>query len=392
MEVANRTNTDRLFGLLTFRGAIETDRDPAEATLNVRMGASEAALPGADITVQESPATWAIQFNVNSHLIGNGDQTLQGELRWRDGFVAKLPARQYRIDNTGALANAVRRDLKAFGTPAIFGRVVDSGLFPYGTGEKAWFEQEPPPDVPLSLASAHSTEAAEEHLLRWGFCLLPQRLPKDLIDGFWNRLEAAIDSGAITYQRGSSDRIRQAHLLPEGREIWLFPPVLDFLRGHFRDEPCACQTLTYPHGSEQQPHQDTVHLTPYPGGYMCGVWIALQDVQPNSGELVVYPGSHLFRRLRARELGLAKVDKDYSSYVAFDAAIRALVSEHGSEPVVYRPKAGEILVWHENLIHGGSPRRNRELTRKSIVSHYFARGCVAYYDSRGEAAWLEALQ
>ncbi len=49
------------------------------------------------------------------------------------------------------------------------------------------------------------------------------------------------------------------------------------------------------------------------------------------------------------------------------------------------------LVWHENLIHGGSPRRKRELTRKSIVSHYFARGGIAYYDSRREAGFLESL-
>ena len=151
-----------------------------------------------------------------------------------------------------------------------------------------------------------------------------------------------IDTGELVYRRGSSDRIHQAHRLPEGREIWLFPPVLDFLRRWFRDEPCACQTLTYPNGSEQQPHQDTIHLTPYPSGYMCGVWIALEDVQPDLGELVVYPGSHIFPRLRAGELGLAKVDTDYSSYVVFEFAIKALLRDHNAEPFVYRPKAGEI--------------------------------------------------
>jgi hypothetical protein len=77
--------------------------------------------------------------------------------------------------------------------------------------------------------------------------------------------------------------------------------------------------------------------------------------------------------------------------VVFDDAIQALIREYRYEPAVYRPKAGEILVWHENLIHGGSPRRNRDLTRHSIVSHYFARGCISYYDSRGEAGSLEAL-
>jgi hypothetical protein len=48
-------------------------------------------------------------------------------------------------------------------------------------------------------------------------------------------------------------------------------------------------------------------------------------------------------------------------------------------------------VWHENLVHGGSVRINKEQTRFSVVSHYFAKGAVAYYDSRGEAASLEDL-
>jgi hypothetical protein len=68
-----------------------------------------------------------------------------------------------------------------------------------------------------------------------------------------------------------------------------------------------------------------------------------------------------------------------------------LVKSEGYERLVYRPKAGQILVWHENLIHGGSPRVQSDRTRLSVVSHYFAKGSVGYYDSRGEAAALETL-
>jgi hypothetical protein len=107
--------------------------------------------------------------------------------------------------------------------------------------------------------------------------------------------------------------------------------------------------------------------------------------------IFVFPGSHKTTRLRANELGLAKVSSDYSSYVVFDKAIQQLLADGGYERVDYLPKAGQILVWHENLIHGGSYRRDRSKTRLSIVSHYFAKGSVAYYDSRGEAATLEQL-
>jgi hypothetical protein len=393
IDIANRANDTTLFGLITFRCQLEIgDRDPGEAVLHVRFGAARAAIPAAQVADLQPTGQWRVRFNVNSHLIEDGRHKLEAELRWPDGTVAPLPIRAWRVENPGELAEAVRRDLQAFGTPAIFGRTVDSSLFPHIEGKaRAWFEQAPAPDVPLSLEPSANAAAAHRHLLRWGFCILPERLPGGLIDEFWSSVEAAIAAGKLAHKPGSSDRIHNAHRLSAGRKIWLFPPVMDFLRRHFRDEPCACQTLTYPNGSEQQPHQDTIHLTPYPSGLMCGVWIALQDVVPDSGELVIYPGSHVVQRLRAGDLGLAKVDADYSSYAIFDKRIKALIREHGYEPRLYRPKAGEILVWHENLIHGGSRRANRDLSRKSIVSHYFPRGGIAYYDSRGEAAYLEPL-
>ena len=67
--------------------------------------------------------------------------------------------------------------------------------------------------------------------------------------------------------------------------------------------------------------------------------------------------------------------------------MKELIDQSGLEPVYYTPKAGSVLIWHENLAHGGSPRNNDDLTRKSIVSHYFARGAIAFYDSQGVPAW-----
>jgi hypothetical protein len=273
----------------------------------------------------------------------------------------------------------------------IFGRTVDSSLFPYAKGAAAWFDtHELESDIPLSVEPMPSTEAAHKHMARWGFTILPDGVSRRVVDGLNQEVDAAIADGELAYRLGSSDRILMAHKLPHGRQVWLHAPVLEFLRTWFRDEPCACQTLYFMNGSEQSAHQDTIHLTPYPAGYMCGVWVALQDVEPNSGELFVYPGSHRTPRLLARALGLHKVvNDDYSHYTRFDIAIAGILAKQQVERLVYRPKAGQILVWHENLIHGGCVRQNPDITRRSIVSHYFARGSVAYYDSRGEAASLE---
>jgi len=116
---------------------------------------------------------------------------------------------------------------------------------------------------------------------------------------------------------------------------------------------------------------------------MCGVWTALEDVQPDSGELVVFPKSHRLPRLYMRTAEIAKVKDDWREFGA--KAVAAWTDLLGGRFArrTYRPKAGTVLIWHENLMHGGCPRQDMDKSRRSIVGHYFAEGAVVYYDSSG---------
>jgi hypothetical protein len=391
MSVSNRADKFQVFGLIALQGHVLGDAEPI-ARVQVEIAGHSRAFSADEVVVAGENGTQRIMINILSHLLPNGPATANVKVEFSDESTACFDGLSLLIANFGELADQVASDMHAHSTPAILPREIDSAMFPYADGKaRAWFDAIEPENVPLSFDASANLEDAHRHLERWGFCILPDTLPGAMIGQFKVELEAAIASGELPYEQGSSQRIHNAHRLAAGRQIWLYPPVLSFLKSHFRDTPCACQTLTYVHGSEQRPHQDTIHLTPYPAGYMCGVWIALEDVQPGTGELDIYPGSHKLPRLRAGALGLAKVDEDYSSYQIFDAAVQRLLTENGHESHLYRPKAGQILVWHENLVHGGSPRQFREKTRLSIVSHYFAQGAAAYFDSRGVAASLEIL-
>ena len=66
----------------------------------------------------------------------------------------------------------------------------------------------------------------------------------------------------------------------------------------------------------------------------------------------------------------------------------SMIRESGVKPVPYLAKPGQILVWHENLMHAGSVRRDPSLSRRSVVTHHFADGALAYYDSSGMAGIL----
>jgi ectoine hydroxylase-related dioxygenase (phytanoyl-CoA dioxygenase family) len=115
------------------------------------------------------------------------------------------------------------------------------------------------------------------------------------------------------------------------------------------------------------------------------VWVALEDVKPDSGELEVFPGTHRLPRVYMDGSGCAKVTND--NWDEFDGKVvaryRRMLDGGGVSKVTYRPKRGTVLVWHENLLHGGSVRRDKSLSRRSIVSHYFADGAIAFYDSTG---------
>ena len=394
LAVRNRAKMDDGFGLLRIGGWL-IDADDGEITLEVKFGGQQKRLANDEAVLPLSTdGTRQVEFHLITHLVPDGTHQLDVAATTAGGRRVEFPPLMVRTENDSALGRQVARDLREFGTPLIVGRIIDSGLFPYDKGTaRAWFNEDVEDEIPMSLDPAPDTETAQRHLLRWGFCVLPEELPGKLVEDFKTELAKAIERGDLKYRAGSSDRIHGAHQqMPSARAIWLHPPVLQFLEDYFKDTPCACQTLTYVNGSEQNAHQDLIHLTPYPNGFMCGVWVALEDVQDNSGELFVYPGSHRTGSLRASPLGLQKVvNEDYSHYVVFDQAIRDLIEAQGYERLVYRPKAGQILVWHENLIHGGSPRLDHDKTRLSVVSHYFAKGSIGFYDSRGEAAALETL-
>jgi hypothetical protein len=162
------------------------------------------------------------------------------------------------------------------------------------------------------------------------------------------------------------------------KALALEPMVLDLLRHLYGREPFAFQTLNFAVGSEQHFHSDAVHFHSYPHGFMCGVWIALQDVQAESGPLIYYPGSHRLPYLSARSLGLDRdaVMGELHPQRFFEPCWQQAVKEHAFEKQQFLPKRGELLIWHANLLHGGEQVQDRCSRRWSQVVHYFFANCL----------------
>ena len=194
------------------------------------------------------------------------------------------------------------------------------------------------------------------------------------------------------FKRGSSMRFVNLHeTLPALARIYGERKLYDAVSDLLGDQAYPCQSLTFVNGSGQPAHQDTIHLTPFPRGLMCGIWIALEDVIEGAGELFYYPRSHRLEAVLCRTHSIPKGDfetGDYGDYKAFgdayNLAIAALLVENPDlERQVLMARAGDVLIWHENLLHGGCRRERQEATRMSMVIHAFAEGAYMMFDSSG---------
>jgi hypothetical protein len=139
------------------------------------------------------------------------------------------------------------------------------------------------------------------------------------------------------------------------------------------------QTLNFPVGTQQAPHTDAVHFSSVPERFMCGVWLAMEDVGPDSGPLCYVPGSHRWPILSNTMIGRRGWgSSEESAQAPFQQGWDAIVAATGSEQKIFTASRGQALIWCANLLHGGSRQIDETLTRWSQVTHYFFDDCLYY--------------
>ena len=179
----------------------------------------------------------------------------------------------------------------------------------------------------------------------------------------------------------------QSHNSAPVKAIALAPKVLELLQLIYQREPVPFQTLNFPVGTQQNTHSDTVHFDSFPQRFMCGVWVALEDIDADNGPLQYFPGSHKLPLYDVHSIGLrsTKMNGDVYSkeetrenYLIYEQFVAKLMEAHGFVRKELHIKKGQALIWSANLFHGGSPIRDPKRTRMSQVTHYYFRDC-AYY-------------
>jgi len=240
----------------------------------------------------------------------------------------------------------------------------------------------------LSQEEAKQCEYWQEH----GYVVIPRLIANDILDAVWASYEEAVAKGRIQLPpepAGEGDPYPGRYLNPHKKiaslcRILKHPGLLRWNEVLTGREPRTLQTIMAHKGSQQGVHSDSIHMTTYPLGYLTAAWIAFEDIHPDCGPLVYYPGSHRLPYVFSKDVGITEADfrnEGYAPYHArYEPNIRRLIEEYRLEPQYFHARKGDVLIWHANLLHGGSPRVNMQLSRRSLVVHFFAKGSFVYHD------------
>jgi hypothetical protein len=141
-------------------------------------------------------------------------------------------------------------------------------------------------------------------------------------------------------------------------------PILAELMG---EEPFACQSMFYfkPPGSRGQDlHQDNFYLRVKPGTCMAA-WLAVDDADEGNGGMMCVP-----------QTATLEIACPEQADPAFSFTTERVEPPPGLRPQMMRLKAGDVLFFNGNVIHGSSPNTSTDRFRRSLIFHYIPRSTV----------------
>jgi phytanoyl-CoA hydroxylase len=183
-----------------------------------------------------------------------------------------------------------------------------------------------------------------------------------------------VDPGARQFRH----KVNHLYLYdPRVCDLILSDKLYSVLAELLQAKPLLFNGLNMEHGTEQRMHIDTFYMPPRTFGKMVATWIALEDINPDSGPLNYYAKSN---QIPAYKFSHGEIWAMQDEMPAFDAYYDRELANRGLKAEGFCPKKGDVFIWHAQLYHGGGTINNRALTRRSMVNHFWT-----YDDYREDA-------
>lgn len=223
-------------------------------------------------------------------------------------------------------------------------------------------------------------KAFVKHFADHGYVIFDPQIDDSVIDKIVEELDPS-------FQKIDPDnqRIQDAWQFNENvRKVAISQTVYEKLRMLYQREPIAFQTLNFPVGTQQNTHSDMIHFNSIPQRFMCGVWIAFEDINDDNGPLHYYPGSHKLPFYDMLDIGVKasasrEKKKAMMAYLEnYEVFIQKIVEALDLKKQTLNIQKGQALIWSANLLHGGEKIRKAGSSRHSQVTHYYFENCMYY--------------
>lgn len=214
-----------------------------------------------------------------------------------------------------------------------------------------------------------------------GYTIIRNGFSTELADKIVNEFEewASIpENKFVTCQR---KRVTNFHIYSKNTlELVTNDKVHNIISKFLNGEHVVYTSLFFREGTSQEYHRDTPHFYTNPIDKYCGVWYALEDINPESGPLKYFKKSHLIDDPNGhiiynknKDVNNSYPKNNLNSIIEYNQIIEKMCIDnnltefnHTNFEVI---KKGDIIIWHPRLLHGGSDVINPTLTRYSMVTH-----------------------
>lgn len=250
----------------------------------------------------------------------------------------------------------------------------------------------------LASLSAHPTYQAmgadqQAELRRFvedGYLILKGFFPEDQVDQLNAEVDELLAKDQLDFNYTGRKIMESFKVSPTANAFFREPRLLELLNFIMGKPVIPFHTINFIEGSEQRAHSDSIHMTTEPQGYLIAAWIALEDIGAEQGPLVYYPRSHRLPYVTTEDYPSGHTRWRLGEFAnkRFEDTIEEMVKEHQFEAKTFIAKKGDVLLWHANLIHGGTAITQPGATRKSMVAHYFCEEVICYHEISQRPALL----
>lgn len=202
-------------------------------------------------------------------------------------------------------------------------------------------------------------------------------IPHDLLDAY--RMKWEQDNGADwppVRPNGWESNTPYRHI-PQLEAICCYQPLAELLENLIGEPAGVHLNLTGFVSTQRDWHQDG-YLNPlHVGDSYAAVWVAIEDINSNSGPFQFITGSHLWGRI-TRERTWAHLSSSETSDPMWPKTTERFLTEVIESEIALRsamrsiwlPSKGDVFIWHPRLIHRGSVAVEPGAHRRAVISHY----------------------